>query len=73
MCSIFSCAFWPSVCLLWRNVYLSLPSIFWSGVICFTVKYTCIKLVHVLIGFGCMLYNPAGVNLFNYVSGNLAH
>ena len=22
MLSIFSCAFWPSVCLLWRNVYL---------------------------------------------------
>ena len=22
--SIFSCAFWPSVCLLWRNVYLDL-------------------------------------------------
>ena len=40
---------------------------------CFIVKYTCIKLVHVLIGFGCVLYNPAGVNLFNYVSGNLAH
>ena len=24
MLSIFSCAFWPSVCLLWRNVYLDL-------------------------------------------------
>ena len=24
MLSIFSCALWPSVCLLWRNVYLDL-------------------------------------------------
>ena len=28
--SIFLCASWPSVCLLWRNVYLGLPSIFLS-------------------------------------------
>ena len=25
------CASWPSVCLLWRNVYLDLLSIFWLG------------------------------------------
>ena len=31
MFSIFSCACWPSLCLLWRNVYLGLPSIFWLG------------------------------------------
>ena len=24
MLSIFSCICWPSVCLLWRNIYLSL-------------------------------------------------
>ena len=71
MWSIFSCAHWPSVCLLWRNVYLSLLPIFLSGVICFTVHMY--QLVHVLISFGCVLYNPASVNLFNYVSGNLAH
>ena len=29
MLSIFSGAFWPSVCLFWRNVYLDLPPIFW--------------------------------------------
>ena len=28
MLSIFSCASWPSVCLLWRNVYLGLLPIF---------------------------------------------
>ena len=25
MLNIFSCAYWPSVCILWRNVYFSLP------------------------------------------------
>ena len=29
MLSIFSCAYWPSVCLIWRNVYLGLLAIFW--------------------------------------------
>ena len=28
---IFSYAYWPSVCLLWRNVYLGLLPIFLSG------------------------------------------
>ena len=28
MLSIFSCVFWPSVCLLWGNIYLDLLSIF---------------------------------------------
>ena len=30
-----SCAFWPSVCILWRNVYLDLLHIFWLGYLCF--------------------------------------
>ena len=34
---IFSCAYWPSVCLLWRNVCLELLSIFWLG--CLGVFY----------------------------------
>ena len=29
MLNIFSCVFWPSVCLLWRTVYLDLVPIFW--------------------------------------------
>ena len=28
MLSIFSCTYWPSVCLLWRNVYLGILPIF---------------------------------------------
>ena len=35
MLSIFSCASWPSVCLLWRNVSLSLLLIFWLGFLFF--------------------------------------
>ena len=32
-----SCAFWPTVCLLWRNVYLDIPPIFFffDCVVCF--------------------------------------
>ena len=26
MLGIFSCEFWPSVCLLWRNIYFDLPN-----------------------------------------------
>ena len=37
MLSIFSCASWPSVCLLWRNVYLGLPPFFWLGRLFFLV------------------------------------
>ena len=33
--SIFSCAYWPSVCLLWRIVYLGLPPIFQMGCLFF--------------------------------------
>ena len=35
MLSIFSCAFSPSVCLLWRNVYLVLPT-FWLDFLFFS-------------------------------------
>uniref|UniRef100_A0A8D1HQ31 Uncharacterized protein n=1 Tax=Sus scrofa TaxID=9823 RepID=A0A8D1HQ31_PIG len=34
MLNIFSCVFWPSVCLLWRSVCLDLCP-FFDGVICF--------------------------------------
>ena len=33
MLSIFSCVCWPSVCLLWRNVYLGLPPIILIGLL----------------------------------------
>ena len=38
--SIFSCVYWPSVFLLWRNVCLGLLPIFWLGCLfcCWVVK-----------------------------------
>ena len=33
MLSSFSCAFWPSLCLLWRNVYLDLLHFFLIGLL----------------------------------------
>ena len=36
MLSIFSCTYWPSVCLLWRNVSLGLLPMFWLGCLFFS-------------------------------------
>ena len=38
MLSSFSCACWPSVCLLWRNVYLGLLLILWLGVVFLNIE-----------------------------------
>ena len=38
MLSIFSCACWPSVCILWRNVYSGLLPIFQLGCLFFAVE-----------------------------------
>ena len=37
MLSIFSCAHWPFVCLLWRNVCSSLLPSFWLGCLVFLI------------------------------------
>ena len=42
----FSCACWPSLCLLWRNVYLGLLPIFWLG--CFFIA----ELYELFVYFG---------------------
>ena len=44
--SIFSCASWPSVCLLWRNVYLDLLPSFWLG--CFFFCYWAVWVVWIV-------------------------
>ena len=46
MLSIFSLAFWPSICLLWRNVYVGLPPIFWL-VICLFLILSCMSCLHI--------------------------
>ena len=47
MLSIFSCASWPSVCLLWRNVYLVLLPIFWLGCLFFWTL-SCMSCLYIL-------------------------
>ena len=44
MLSIFSCASWLSVCLLWRDVYLCLPPIFRPGFFSFWILSSMISL-----------------------------
>ena len=42
----FSCAFWPSVCLLWRDVYLGLLPIFSLGF--FLLILSCMSMLYIL-------------------------
>ena len=53
MLSIFSCACWLSICLLWRNVYLSLLPIFQLGFYCCCC---CLMLLSCLYIFGLELF-----------------
>ena len=52
MLRIFSCTYWPSICLLWRNVYLGLLSIFWLGglffVFCILLILSCTSNLYIL-------------------------
>ena len=57
MLSIFSCASWPSVCLLWRNVYLGLLPIFGLGCFVFLIL-SCMSCLYILE------INPLSVDLF---------
>ena len=49
MLGIFSCAFYPSVCFLWRNVYLGVLPIFWLGY--YYYYYFNIKLLKLFVDF----------------------
>ena len=59
MLSIFSCVCSPSVCLLWRNVYLVLWPMFWvgrwfswnwaAGVACIFLRLVVSQLLHLLL------------------------
>ena len=46
MLNIFSCACWPSVCLLWRNIYLDLLPIF--GLDCLLLILNCMGCLYIL-------------------------
>ena len=45
--NIFSCAFWPSICLLWRNVYLDCLPMFWLRSLFFLIL-SCMNYLHIL-------------------------
>ena len=47
MLSIFSCVFWPSVCLLWRNVCLGLFAHFLIGLFVFRIL-SCMRCLYIL-------------------------
>ena len=56
MISIFSCAYWPSIRLLWRNVYLGVLPIFWVGF--FFLLLNCMNCLYILE------IKPLSVSLF---------
>ena len=68
MLSSLSCASWPSVCLLWRNVYLGLLPIFWLGCFFFLILswMSCLYILEI---------NPLSVdsfaNIFSHSEGCL--
>ena len=47
MLSFFSCVFWPSVCLLCRNVYLGLPPIFWLSCLLLLSCLSCLYILEI--------------------------
>ena len=49
MLNIFSCTYWPSLCLLWRNVYLGLLPIFQLGcLLAFVFLLSCMSCCYIL-------------------------
>ena len=66
MLSIFSCASWPSVCLLWWNVYLGLLHIFKLGFFLILSYMSCLYILEI---------NPLSVasfpNIFSHSEGCL--
>ena len=61
--SIFSWACWPSVCLLWRNVYLGLLPTFWLSCIFFVIE-----LYELFVYFGYLEIKSYSVASFANIS-----
>ena len=63
MLSIFSCAYWPSVCLLWRNVYLGLLPIFRLGYLLLSCM-NCLYILEIkplsVASFATIFFHTAG-------------
>ena len=72
---IVSCAYWPSVCLPWRNVHLGLLLMFWLGC-CFFVIDSYVLLVYferlaLVSPIICKYFLPIHGLSFNFVYGFL--
>ena len=51
---IFSFAYWPSICLLWKNVYLGFLPIFWLNCLLLTFR-SCLYILDIKPGHLCHL------------------
>ena len=45
----FPCAYWPPLCLLWKNVYSHLLPIFWLGYFFFFLIWSCMSCLYIWI------------------------
>ena len=57
-----SCACWPSVCLLWRNVYLGLLPILWLGWFLLLSCVTCVYILEIdplLVTAFAVVFSPS--------------
>ena len=67
MLSISTCAYWPCVCLLWRNGYLGLMPIFQLGCLGFVIElYECLHIWEMK-----PLSVPSFANIFSQSTGGL--
>ena len=67
MLSIFSCAYWPSVFLVWRNVCLGLLTIFGYGHLLFLLS--CMSCLYILESMPLLVASFA--NIFSHFKGCL--
>ena len=74
MLRIFPCALWPSVCLLWRNVYLDLLPFLWLGYVfcCCLFLFFDVELHELFVYFEINpLLFTSFVNIFSHSLGCL--
>ena len=58
----FSCVFWPFICLIWRNIYLDLLTIFWLGCLFFRYWTTCVVCKYFLPLCGMSFHHVVLIN-----------
>ena len=68
MLSILSCTFWPSLCPLWRNVYLDFLPIFLIEYLLFYIQFLCWPFKFF---YFCLIFDKWHSNHFVYYSNNM--